>query len=139
MAKTQGILPNAQIPVTSYIDLEKIPVQYFGNAKNFMDSDPLTLKTISLRALQSLASTEIPRPVADIKVPVMVLQGTNDSIFPVNYTQAIFDKLTCKKKLSLFPGKSHAVLHEDIDEVVPEVVSWLNEIYHANFQHSLNA
>jgi pimeloyl-ACP methyl ester carboxylesterase len=67
----------------------------------------------------------------------MVLQGTNDSIFPVSYTQAIYDKLTCKKKFTLFPGKSHAVLHEDIDTVVPELTSWLQEIYHVNYQHSL--
>jgi pimeloyl-ACP methyl ester carboxylesterase len=129
IAKAGDVLPNAQLPITSYIDLDKIPVKYFGSAKNFMESDPLSLKTISLRALQSLAHTEIPKPVEEITVPVMVLQGTADSIFPVSYTQKIFDKLTCKKKFSLFPDKSHAVLHEDIEGVVPEVVAWLHEIY----------
>jgi pimeloyl-ACP methyl ester carboxylesterase len=139
IARAGDIIPNTQIPVTSYIDLEKIPVQYFGNAKIFMESDPLTLKTISLRALQSLANTSLAKPVNQIKVPVMVLQGTADSIFPVSYTQSIFDKLTCKKKFSLFEGKSHAVLHEDVDAVVPEVVSWLREIYHTSYQHTLSA
>ena len=129
IAKAGGIIPNAQIPVTSYIDLDKIPVKYFGSAKNFMESDPLCLKTISFRAMQSLANTEMPKPVEEIKVPVMVLQGTADSIFPVSYTQKIFDKITSKKKFSLFPDKSHAVLHEDTDAVVPEITSWLAEIY----------
>jgi pimeloyl-ACP methyl ester carboxylesterase len=137
IAKAEGILPNAQIPVTSYIDLDKIPVDYFGTARNFMESDPLALKTISLRALQSLANTAMEKPVEDIKVPVMVLQGTADSIFPVSYTQSIYDKLTCKKKFSLFPGKSHAVLHEDTDSVVPEVLNWLHDIYHISYQHQL--
>lgn len=139
IAKYGHKLPNIQIPVTSYIDLDKIPVKYFGSAKNFMESDPLALKTISLRALQSLASTEIPKPVSKIKVPVMVLQGTADSIFPVSYTQKIFDRLTCRKQLALFPDRSHAVLHEDIDGVVPVVTTWLQDTYHANFQHQLNA
>ncbi len=139
IARAGGIIPNAQIPVTSYIDLEKIPVQYFGNARNFMESDPLTLKSVSLRALQSLAHTEMAKPVEQITVPVMVLQGTADSIFPVSYTQKIFDKLTCKKKFSLFPDKTHAVLHEDIDAVIPEVTSWLREIYHTSHQHVLEA
>jgi len=130
-------LPNVQIPVTSYIDLDKIPVKYFGSAKAFMETDPLTLKTVSLRALQSLAHTDMTKPVEKIKVPVMVLQGTADSIFPVSYTQAIFDKLTCKKKFSLFPGRTHAVLHEDPTEVVPEINSWLKEIYHLSYQHQL--
>ncbi len=138
IAKAGGIIPNTQVPVTSYIDLEKIPVQYFGNAKNFMDSDPLTLKTISIRALQSLAHTEMAKPVGEIKVPVMVLQGTADSIFPVSYTQAIYDKLTCRKKFVQFPGRSHAVLHEDVEEVIPALTGWLHDTYHANYQHSLN-
>ncbi len=131
-------LPNVQIPVTSYIDLEKIPVKYFGSAKVFMETDPLTLKTVSLRALQSLAHTVMVKPVEQIKVPVMVLQGTADSIFPVAYTQKIFDKITSKKKFSLFPNRSHAVLHEDADAVIPEINAWLQEIYHVSFQHQLN-
>jgi pimeloyl-ACP methyl ester carboxylesterase len=81
----------------------------------------------------------MPKPIEQIKVPVMVLQGTADSIFPVSYTQGIFDKLTCRKKFSLFPNMSHAVLHEDTEHVIPEILSWLYEIYHVNYQHQLNA
>lgn len=139
IAKAGGVIPSAQIPITAYIDLDKIPVKYFGSAKSFMESDPLALKSVSLRALQSLAHTEMAKPVDQIKVPVMVLQGTADSIFPVSYTQAIFDKLTCQKKLSLFPDRSHAVLHEDTERVVPEVIGWLHEIYHLSYQHRLSA
>jgi pimeloyl-ACP methyl ester carboxylesterase len=138
IAKAGDVLPDVQVPVNSYIDLDKIPVKYFGSAKAFMESDPLCLKTISLRALQSLAHTAMDKPVEEIKVPVMVLQGTADSIFPIAYTQKIFDKITCKKKFSQFPGRSHAVLHEDADAVVPEITSWLKEIYHVSYQHQLN-
>ncbi len=49
-----------------------------------------------------------------------------------------FDKITSKKKFSLFPNRSHAVLHEDADAVVPEINKWLEEIYHMSFQHQLN-
>lgn len=132
-------LPNMQIPVTSYIDLDKIPVKYFGSARNFMESDPLALKTISLRALQSLAGTAMAKPVEEITVPVMVLQGEADSIFPVAYTQKIFDRINTRKKLQLFPHRSHAVLHEDPEGVVAVVTNWLQETYHANYQHSLGA
>lgn len=41
----------SQVPVTSYIDLEKIKVSYFGNAKAFMETDPLALRSISLRGI----------------------------------------------------------------------------------------
>ncbi len=134
IAKHGHRLPNIQIPVTSYIDLDKIPVKYFGSARAFMETDPLTLKTISLRALQSLAHTEMAKPVEEIKVPVMVLQGTADSIFPVSYTQKIFDKIQAKKKFSLFPNRSHAVLHEAAEEVIPEINSWLQEVYHPQLE-----
>lgn len=139
MVKYGHHLPNLQIPVSSYIDMEKIPVNYFGNAKAFMDSDPLCLKTISLRALQSLAHTEMPKPVEQITVPVMVLQGTADSIFPVSYTQKIYDRINTLKKFSLFPDKSHAILHEDTDEVLPAITDWLKQIYHMSYQHQLGA
>lgn len=139
IAKYGQHLPNVQIPVTSYIDLDKIPVEYFGSAKAFMESDPITLKTISLRALQSLAHTEMPNPVEEIKVPVMVLQGTADSIFPVSYTQKIYDRIQCQKRFVQFPGRSHAVLHEATDEVIPEITDWLQSIYHMSYQHQLGA
>ena len=134
IAKHGHRLPNIQIPVTSYIDLDKIPVKYFGSARAFMETDPLTLKTISLRALQSLAHTVMAKPVEEIKVPVMVLQGTADSIFPVSYTQKIFDKISSKKKFALFPDRSHAVLHEAAEEVIPEINSWLQEVYHPQLE-----
>lgn len=139
IARAGRILPNAQIPVTSYIDLDRIPVKYFGSAKNFMETDPLCLKTISLRALRSLAHTAMPKPVDQISVPVMVLQGTADSIFPVSYTKKIFDRINSKKKLALFEGKSHAVLHEDIDGVLVEVGKWLHEVYPISYQHQIGA
>ncbi len=120
----------SQVPVTSYIDLDKIKVRYFGNAKKFMETDPLVLKSISLRALRSLASTPVPKPVEQIKVPVMVISGTADTIFPVSYTQWLFDKLTCKKKLQLYEGLDHAMLHENVDAVLPSVLEWLKEIHH---------
>lgn len=129
LSKAGGVLPNAQIPITSYIDLEKIPVKYFGTAKAFMDTDPLTLKTISLRALQSLAHTEMAKPVEEITTPVLVMQGTADSIFPIKYTQKIYDRLKCKKDFVQFEGKSHAVLHEDTDAVIPVVLEWLAGVY----------
>lgn len=129
LIKAGHVMPQAQLPVTGYIDLEKIPLRYFGNAKNFMESDPLTLKTISLRALQSLASTSTVKPIEEIKVPVMVFQGDADTIFPLKYTQSIFDKLTCKKKMTVYPNMTHALMHENVAEILPEIVSWLKEIH----------
>lgn len=127
--KIGDITPNTQIPVSIYLDLEKIEVKYFGNAKNFMDTDPLALKAISFRAFHSLATTKIPKPVEEIDIPVMVFQGDADTIFPVDYTQQIFDKLTVKKQFDLFPGLNHAIMTEDPDVILNPILNWLGKIH----------
>lgn len=139
IAKAGDVLPDVQVPVTSYIDLESIPVKYFGNAKKFMDGDPLSLKTISLRALQSLAHTPMAKKVEEITTPVFVFQGDKDSIFPVSYIEKIFNKLTCLKKIKIYPGKTHSMLHDDVDDVLPDIEGWLHDIYHVSYQHQLGA
>ena len=123
------ILPTTMIPIASYLDLDGIDVKNFGSVKKFIDNDPLALTSVSFRALSSLATTEIPRPVEQIEVPVMVLQGTTDSIFPVDYTRAIFDKLTCKKRFRLFEGKNHAIMVNDADLILQPIVEWLREVH----------
>ena len=124
-----GLLSEQQIPISTYLDLEKIKIKYFGNAKRFIDIDPLANKSISLRALRSLATTELAQPLESIEIPVMVFQGTNDSIFPISFTKKIFDQLECKKKMELYEGMNHAILSENPDIVIPSVTQWLKEIY----------
>jgi pimeloyl-ACP methyl ester carboxylesterase len=91
--KAGELIPNAMIPMTAYIDMDSIPVKYFGNIRNFIENDPLAVRNISVRALQSLGHTALDKPIADIKVPVMVFQGDEDSIFPVEYTRKIYDDM----------------------------------------------
>lgn len=121
--------PNTQIPISMYLDLEKINVKYFGNAKNFMEQDPMALKSVSFRAIHSLATTKIPVPVEEIETPVMVFQGDADSIFPVDYTQQIYDKLNVKKQFDLFPGLDHAIMTEDPDVILDPIMNWLGKIH----------
>ena len=118
-----------QVPVSVYLDLEKIKIQRFGTAKEFISSDPLALDSVSIRALRSLTNTALPRKISEIEVPVMVFQGTADSIFPVEYTQAIFDRLTCKKHFEIFEGMNHALVIDNVEEVIIPIVKWLRGIY----------
>lgn len=129
MMQFGGITPNTPIPINIYLDLDSVTVKYFGNAKKFMNVDPLALHNISFRALQSLASTRMHKPLEEIDTPVMVFQGDEDSIFSVDYTQNIYDQLTCKKRFDVFPGLNHAIMTEDPEAVIPAVVEWLNEIH----------
>lgn len=129
MGPAGELLPNAQVPVAAYIDLDKIPVKGFGTIRNFIEQDPLTIKTVSLRALRSLGSTELPIPLAKIKTPVMVFQGDADSIFAVDYTKKIFEQIGAKKRMKVFTDMSHALMSENATEILPEILNWLSEVY----------
>jgi hypothetical protein len=123
------LIPNAMIPMSAYIDMDSIPVRYFGNIHQFIEADPLAVRSISVRALQSLGSTPMARPLEQITVPVMVFQGDADSIFPVRYTQKIYDRLTCRKEMIIFPGMPHSLMSENVDEILLAIVDWLDSIY----------
>ncbi len=138
-SRAGNMIPNIQMPVESYIDLSRIPLRHFGSIRNFVNADPLCLKTVSMRALLSLAFEPVPKPIEEIKVPVMILLGTADSIFTVPYTQRIFDRLQCQKELVLFHGKSHAMLTEDTDEVASVVSGWMNDIHQLKQQSRMRA
>jgi pimeloyl-ACP methyl ester carboxylesterase len=120
---------NVQVPVSLYLDLQSVQLKHFGNVKHFLDQDPLALKTVSLRAIKSLMTTSLAKPLSEITTPVMVFQGTEDTIFPMRYTQRLYDELTCKKRMKLFPGMNHACMIDDADEILPHLSAWLFEIY----------
>jgi len=121
--------PEKSLPVESYINLRQIPLKYFGNLHNFLEKDPLALKHIKWKAIRSLASTEMDKPIHQIEVPILGLQPGADEIFPLDYIQGIYDQLTCKKQLEIFPGLGHAMLVNNPELVAPKVVDWLKEIH----------
>ncbi|MFN8275895.1 MAG: alpha/beta fold hydrolase [Chitinophagales bacterium] len=122
-------LPNASIPMSAYIDLDSIKLKYFGSIRQFIDADPLAVKTISLRALHSLGSTPMAVPMEEVKVPVFVFQGDADTIFPVAYTKKLYERLTCEKEFVLFKGMGHALMSDNVDDILPEILAWFREIY----------
>ena len=126
------LIQNAMIPMSAYIDMDSIPVKYFGSIRQFIENDPLAVKNISVRALQSLGHTALDKPINLITVPVMVFQGDNDSIFPVKYTKDIYDKIACKKKMIVYPNMSHALMSENVDDILPDIIAWLQDIYSMN-------
>jgi len=129
IASFGGVIEDVQIPLSIHLNLESIPIAFFGNAQKFIEQDPLALDSLSFRALRSLTNTRLPVPIEQIKVPVMVLHGTADAIFPVSYSEMLFKKLTCKKRLELYPGLNHGMLTENADKVLPPIEQWLQEIY----------
>lgn len=122
-----GLTPELRLPVSVYLDLKDEPTRFGRNALQFCKEDPLVVLAVTVKALASLSSTPPPRPVEEIDVPIMVLQGELDAMFTEAYTRSIYDRLTCPKELLTVEGASHLVLTNDVDAVVPEVAAFLNE------------
>jgi len=59
----------------------------------------------------------------------MVFLEDKDTIFSVSYTGNIYDKLSCQNKMIAFPNRSHALMSENVDDILPEIIEWLTDKY----------
>lgn len=119
------LAPNIKVPIVLYLDLKSEPMRAFGNAWNFILQDPLALKSISLRAMASLAGTTMPKPAGEIKTPIMVLHSSLDHIFPQDYIMRLFDMLACDKDIKIYPGLHHLITIEHVPVIIKDIVEWM--------------
>lgn len=119
------VLPELEINMARYFNLLS---QGDQDVKDRLASDPLSLKSLRLKALASLASAKPERPVEQIATPVLILHGGRDTIFPQDYVERVFQRLTCKKSLKLYPDLSHFLCTDHVDAVVPDMVAWMDEV-----------
>ncbi|MGH8454276.1 MAG: alpha/beta fold hydrolase [Nevskiales bacterium] len=93
--------------------------------KNWLATDPLSLKVISIRALASLTTAKLDRPVEAIKTPVLLLHGAKDNIFPQAFIRDLYARLTCDKALKLYPDVGHFLVTDHVHKIVPDIVEWI--------------
>jgi pimeloyl-ACP methyl ester carboxylesterase len=95
--------------------------------KAWLLADPLSLKVISIRALASLASSRLERPVEAITTPVLLLHGARDKIFPLASTQDLFRRLTCDKTMKVYPDVGHFLVTDHAERIAPDIVAWIEQ------------
>ncbi|MDI6797207.1 MAG: alpha/beta hydrolase, partial [Desulfatibacillaceae bacterium] len=110
-----------------YLDLAAEPVKSMGNARELIKSDPLLFDFVRVKTLASLGSARPARPVEAIGTPVQIVHAEKDNIFPADYIKKLFDRLTCKKELKIYPGLPHYMIADFVGVFAPDVVNWLNE------------
>ena len=121
-------LPEFKVPMTFYINLKDEPIRDLGNSETMIKTGALLVPFIRLRGMASLGSEPLPCPVEEIDTPVMVIHGDKDVIFPQNYIEYIYNRLTCKKSLKVYEGCHHYILFDHVDKVIPDVTAWIDEI-----------
>ncbi len=116
------------VPIWLYLDLSQEILKDGTDAATYVREDPLCVTWITLRALRSLMKTPLARPVERIKVPVMLIHSDKDNIFPREYVEGLFARLTGAKKYLLVKDRDHLVLTNYADEVVGPVADWLQSV-----------
>ncbi len=127
-----GLFPNMSLPIHSYLNFKNVELRKLGPIKDFMEKDPLVLRSLKGKVLNSILRYKPSRELEQLRTPVFVMQAEKDNIFPLEYTQSIYDKLQCKKRMEILPGLSHTMLTEQPEKVAPVIVEWLREIHGDN-------
>ena len=123
-----SLLPGElRVPVSMYLDLGSEPCRLIPDVRKAIKNDPMAVMSVSLSALASLSTTPLAVPVERIEVPIMVVHSQLDNIFPEDYVRRVFNRLTCRKKMVNLKDAPHLVLIDFADEIMPEIVSWLNQ------------
>lgn len=118
------VAPRARLAVRRYLKLETIFDDVELGRK--LDEDPRSVRTYTLRALASLASARLARPVQEITTPTMFLAAENDRIFPMRYVRSVFDRLTCPKEFVIVPETGHMLFIEYVEQAWPPVADWFD-------------
>jgi alpha-beta hydrolase superfamily lysophospholipase len=117
--------PRFSLNIGRYLDL-LLPGKSL--VKDYLAADPYAVKVISLRALASLSNARLARPVEAITTPVMLITGGRDKIFPLPFTEALFRRLTCEKRLQVYPGRGHFLLTNKVHTVLPDLHAWIRTV-----------
>jgi alpha-beta hydrolase superfamily lysophospholipase len=128
LTRLAKIFPELKVPITSYINLKGEPIRGLGNSKDLLFRGPLLVPYIRLKGMASLANEKLPCPVEEISTPVLILHGAKDIIFPQEYVERIYNRLTCRKSLKVYHDFHHYVLFDHIDAILPDVLEWLEAI-----------
>lgn len=119
---------NFALPTFFYLDLKREYLPDGRDAASFLKKDPLAVTWITFRALDSLMLTRLAKPVEKITVPVMVVHSDKDHIFPQDYVEKIYRRLSCKKEFLLLKNREHLIMTNHVEEVSPHVAVWLKKI-----------
>lgn len=93
-------------------------------------ADPLVNRQVSARWFfeATKAMEEVMKSAAQITLPVLVMQGSEDHIASVEATQRLFSRISsADKELALCPGLYHEIFNEpEKREIYERVTEWLN-------------
>lgn len=111
------------IPIVAYIE----PKDVFEKKENFQYilRDPLVTWSYRCSSWISVFYNPDDKPAIESQTaPVRIIDGEQDKLFPVAYTQAFYERLRCEKDFVVVPGAKHMLFIEHINIAAPLAAEW---------------
>ncbi|MFW6029855.1 MAG: alpha/beta hydrolase, partial [Halanaerobiales bacterium] len=120
------IFPGVQIPVSTYLDLEKITSNKKLIERFFYD--PIGLRTYPLYFLASLFSADLKGLTnGNINCPLVLITSKSDKLFSFEYCNQVFRMIKAPdKEMIVFRDLPHLIFNENFEEVINPIVKKLN-------------
>lgn len=128
LTKLAKLFPELPVSMAFYLDLKIEPVKNMGNAWKIIQQDPLLPDNVRLKTLASLGNTELPLPLEKLTTPLFLIQANKDTIFKTDYSQWIFDRLKCPKRMVVYEKLPHYMIVDYVEEFMGDVSEWLGEL-----------
>lgn len=121
------LFPRLQVPVTAYLDLERVTAS--AEMIDQFNADPIGLISYPLYFLASLFSADLSSMTdGTIGCPVVVIASKKDRLFDYRYICRVFEKIVApQKEMLTFDEGSHLLFVESAQEAVPPVVAKLRK------------
>jgi len=120
------MMPRLQVPITAYLDFDRItssPETQVG-----FYHDPIGLTSYPLSFLASLFTADLSGITdGSIKCPLVVIASKGDPLFSFSYCQEVFERIAAPEKaMILFDEPCHLIFNECVDKVIEPIVDSLN-------------
>lgn len=94
--------------------------------------DPLVLRKASMKFLREFtiaAPDFVSEHIHEYKLPLLLLQGSKDTIVPVSIGDKFFNEISSSDKTQkVYEGLYHEILNEyEKDEVMNDIIEWLDK------------
>lgn len=115
-----------------HVDNRYVDYKMLANNQAVVDdyhADKKNFNQVSMRWITEMkkAIDRVIDHASLISVPLLILQGADDKMAPKEGTQTVYQKVTSKKKIIVYPGERHDMLHDDNQErVLNDMLFWLD-------------
>jgi alpha-beta hydrolase superfamily lysophospholipase len=119
------IMPELLVPVTAYLDFDRVTPS--PEIQRGFYEDPLGLTCYPLCFLASLFTADFTGLTdGSIECPVVIIASKGDPLFSFSYCSTVFEKIAApKKEMIVFDEPYHLIFNECVDKVIEPIVEKL--------------